>query len=72
MLVVEVTTTSAAFEKLDKIIEWTNRKEWPITPLKWQYNPRKTSSELFIEIREAAKMRDRLVITERSARKEAR
>ena len=72
MLVVEVTTESAAFEKLDGIIAWAKRTEWPITPLKWQYNPRKTSSELFVEIREAAKMRDRLVIDERSTRKEKR
>ena len=72
MLVVDVTTVSAAFEKLDKIIEWAKRKEWPITPLKWQYNPRKTSSELFVEIRETANMRDRLVIDEHSNRKEAR
>jgi hypothetical protein len=54
------------------IIAWANRNEWPITPLKWQLNPRKTAAELFVEIREAAKMRDRLLITERSTKKEAR
>jgi hypothetical protein len=72
MLIAGVATRTAAFEKLDAIIAWANRNEWPITPLKWQLNPRKTAAELFVEIREAAKMRDRLLITERSTKKEAR
>ena len=72
MLITGVATRTAAFEKLDAIIAWANRNEWPITPLKWQLNPRKTAAELFVEIREAAKMRDRLLITERSTKKVVR